>query len=138
MRASTFHPSSNGCQPHVTNIRANIAIQNISNCSIQCSSVNGTGQTTTDDGEDQSVSAKDAGEKDSATDYDTGVTQPAANGEVHLDSSKDTDEKNSDKVHPDSYSKDTDDKIMTRKWESSRTSFSRMIMNSTAALVEQS
>lgn len=114
MSASTSHPSSNGCQPHVTNIRANIAIQNTNNCSIQCSSVNGTGQTTTDDGEDQFVSAKDAGEKDSAIDCDTGVTQTAANGEVHPDSSKDTDGKDSDKVHPDSYSKDTDGKDSDR------------------------
>ena len=115
MSASTSHPSSNGCQPHVTNIRANIAIQNISKCTIQCSGVNGTGQTTTDDGEDQSVSAKDAGEKDSATNCGIGVTQTTANGEVHPDSSKDTDGKDSDEIHPNSYSKDTNNKHSDRK-----------------------
>ena len=76
--------------------------------------MNGTGQSTADDGEAQSDSAKDAGKKDSAVDCDAGVIQPAANGEVHSDSSKDTNRKDSVKVHPDSHSEVTDDKSSDR------------------------
>ena len=109
--SSSSHPSSNNNDSRTTHVTNNniIRSQYYNNCNID-NSVNGTGQANkTDDGDEaQSDSAKDAGKKEPAIDCDTGATQTTANGEVHPDSSKDTNGKYADKVHPDSYSKDAD------------------------------